>query len=388
VSRQYSPKTFLRQTPKSTLRQYFQAKSITLEVDWEALTPRRIDPLHHAIEALPDEQRDGVERDFRQLFDMADARGRLLLIEQAEVRGEDLASRLEHVENHYEAAMVALLEHPHVFEIAACVHEMDRMGRWRRRSVGKRLRASDDPNDIRTFEDALRSIYNKQGRGRCCHVDRYERRDPLRFCYFAYPEDFPTSDVEYDKRRNFRRVTRRPAMENAFVYDPESGVLEISATGPKKHKEALAEAFCKHILGLEALPPEDGRPRFTLQPAMDPSFEFPIEPEDGVAQVAFKSVRLDYPDADQTRITVNVTRNGTTKALHASMEDKLKFDAYPLSALHPSQGKILAEFKPTNGRRGKRVSATVTYPDRCNLGDDPHEQVLRRILQRAGIAND
>jgi len=388
MSRQYSPKTFLRQTPNPVLRRYFRSKGIDPEVDWDALTPRKIDALFDAIEALPDTQRDAVERDFRRIFDLATPRGRLLLIEQGTELGLGLDERLADMENHYEAAMVAFLDHRDVFEIVSCVHEMDRLGHWRKRRVGERLHATTEPERIEAFEAALRGIYRKQGRGRCCHVDRYQRRDPLRFCYFAYPEDFPTSDVEYDERRNFRRVTRRPVMENAFVYDPESGTLDISATGPREHKEALAEAFCKHILGLAALPPEDGRPRYTLAPAMDPSFEFPIEPEDGVARIEFKSIRLDYPDAEQTRITVSVTPNGTPNAIHTSMRRNLNPGTRPLRDLHPSQGQIVAEFKPVNGRRGKRVNTTITYPDRCSLGDDPHEQVVRHILHRAGLAND
>ena len=385
MSRQYSPKTFLRQTPKPALRRYFVSKGIDLEVDWEALTPRRVDPLFEAVEALPDDVRDSVERDFRQVFDMANARGRLLLIEQGTVLGADLGARLDGVENHYEAAMVAFLEHRDVFELASCVHEMDRLGHWRKRLVGKRLHASEEPERLRAFEEALRRIYRGQGRGRCCHVDRYQRRDPLRFCYFAYPEDFPTSDVEYDERHNFRRVTRRPAMENAFVYDPESGTLDISATGPKEHKEALAEAFCKHILGLAALPPEDGSPRYTLEPAMDPSFEFPIEPGDGIDRMWFKSLRVDVPDSEQTRLTLNVTPNGRPNAIHVSMRRNVNTR---LSELFPSQGVIVAEFKPVKGNRGRRRRATITYPDRCNLGDDPEEQAIRRVLQRAGMAND
>ena len=388
MTRQYSPKTFLRQTPNPVLNQYFEARGLALDVDWKALTPRRIEPLFDAIEALPDDVRDGVERDFRQVFEMANPKGRLLLVEQGEVLGVELAERLAHVANHYEAAMVVFLERNTVFEIASNVHEMHRLGHWRKRSVGKRLHASNHPDNLRAFEAAMRRIYKKQGRGRNCHVDTYQRRDPLRFCYFAYPEDFPTSDIEYDEQHNFQHVARRPALENVFIYDPEAGVVEISATGSRDHKEALAEAFCVHILGLKTLPTENGCAQFTLDPVMDPSFSFPIEPGDSVARMELKSLRLDYPDAEQTRITVNVKPNGTANAIHASMRRALDLSRFPLRNLHPSQGQILVEFKPTNSRRGKKLTFQITSPDRCGLGDDPCEQIARRILRRAGIVND
>jgi len=388
MTRAYAPKTFLRQCPNAVLKMYFETKGIGIEVDWEALTPRKVDPLFDAIEELPDAQRERVERDFRLVFEMATEKGRLLLVEQAEVFGEDLGERFADAENAYEAAMIAFLEHASIFDIASCVHDIFRMGNWRKRTVGERLHATDDPERIQAFEAALKRIYKKQGRGRSCHVDRYQRRDPLRFCYFAYPEDFPTSDVEFDENHNFRRVTRRPALENVFSYDPEAGTLDISATGPKEHKEALAEAFCKHILGLKSLPPEKARPEYTLKPVMDPSFEFPIEPEDGVARVDIKSLRVDYPDPLQTRNTVQTRPNGVGNAIHESMGRTLNLNTYPLERLHPSRAEVIVEFKPVNGRRAKRLNFSITYPDRCGLGDDPQEQIARQILRRAGIAND
>lgn len=388
MTRAYSPKAFLRQCPNNILRAYFLAKGIPIEVNWGMLTPRKVEPLFDAIEKLPDDQRQRVERAFRLVFEMATEKGRLLLVEQADILGVDLGERFADGENAYEAAMIAFLEYPSVFEIASCVHDVFRMGNWRKRTVGERLHASDDPESIEAFASALKRIYQKQGRGRSCHVDRYQRLDPLRFCYFAYPENFSTSDVEYDDEHNFHRVTRRPALENVFTYDPEAGTLDISATGDKEHKEALAEAFCKHILGLKSLPPEKAKPEYTLKPVMDPSFQFPIEPGDGIARVDIKSLRLDYPDAGQTRITVGTKPNGTANAIHESMARTLDLKSFPLDRLHPSRAEVVVEFKPVNGKPVKRLNFPITYPDRCGLGDDPQEQIARQILRRAGIAND
>lgn len=388
MNRAYAPKTFLRQCPNAALKSYFDAKGIPIEIDWEALSPRKIDPLFEAIEDLPDDQRRRVERDFRRIFEMATDRGRLLIVEQAEVLGVELGDGFSDGENAYAAAVIALLEHKTLFDLASCVSDVFRVGNWRKRAVGERLRATDDPEQIQAFAAALKRIYQKQGRGRSCHVDRYQRLDPLRFCYFAYPEDFPTSEVEFDEEHNFRRVTRRPALENVFIYDPEAGTLDISATGPKEHKEALAEAFCKHILELKALPPETARPEYTLKPVMDPAFQFPIEPGDGVARIDIKSLRLDYPDAEQTRVTVNTKPNGSANAIHRSMQRTLDLSSFPLDRLHPSRAEVVIELKPSNGQKAKRLTFPITYPDRCGLGDDPIDQVARQILRRAGIAND
>jgi hypothetical protein len=384
----YAPKTFLRQCPNSALKKYFDTKGVSIELDWKTVTPRKVEPLFDAIEELPDDERKCVERDFRLVFEMATEKGRLLFVEQAEILGVDLGERFADGENAYEAAMIAILEYTRIFEIASCVHDIFRIGNWRKRTVGERLHATDDPERIQAFEAELKRIYKKQGRGRSCHIDRYQRLDPLRICYFAYPEDFPTSDIEFDEQHKFRRVTRRPALENVFVYSPEAGTLDISATGPKEHKESLAEAFCIHILELKALPPEKARPEYTLKPVMDPAFRFPIEPGDGVERIDIKSLRLDYPDAEQTRVTVDTKPNGSANAIHESMKRTLDLTKFPLERLHPSRAEVTVEFKPVNGQRAKRLMFPITYPDRCGLGDDPLDQVARQILRRAGIAND
>jgi len=104
---------------------------------------------------------------------------------------------------------------------------------------------------------------------------------------------------------------------------------------------------------------------------MDPSFECPIEFGDGVARVDIKSLRVDYPDPLHTRNTVQTRPNGVGNAIHESMGRTLNLNTYPLERLHPFRAEVIVEFMPANGRRAKRLNFSITYPDRCGLGDDP-----------------
>src|SRR5690606_25441186 len=101
MTRAYAPKTFLRQCPNDALKAYFDAKGIPIEIDWQSLTPRKIDPLFEATEGLPDNLRQRVDRDFRLVFEMATDKGRLLIIEQADVLGIELGDRVADGENAY-----------------------------------------------------------------------------------------------------------------------------------------------------------------------------------------------------------------------------------------------------------------------------------------------
>ena len=76
MARQYSQRTFLRQTPNAVLKEYFAGKGLLGDVDFDALTKETdIEAVSEAIEALPDAQRAAVEADFEQVNELAYAKG-------------------------------------------------------------------------------------------------------------------------------------------------------------------------------------------------------------------------------------------------------------------------------------------------------------------------
>lgn len=51
--RNYSPKTFLRQTPNKILKEYFARKKLLTDVDFDSLSETGIDSIAQAIDELP-----------------------------------------------------------------------------------------------------------------------------------------------------------------------------------------------------------------------------------------------------------------------------------------------------------------------------------------------
>ena len=73
----YSPKSFLRQAPNELLKRYFQERGLLLDVDFDALEDETdIERVYEAWQALPREQLEEVERDFREIDEAIEKHGR------------------------------------------------------------------------------------------------------------------------------------------------------------------------------------------------------------------------------------------------------------------------------------------------------------------------
>jgi hypothetical protein len=245
---------------------------------------------------------------------------------------------------------------------------------------------------IQCFNDGLRvallAIFKEEGRGARCHIETLDRRDPERFCCFAYPEDYPKTDLGYDDQDRFSRHTRRTATEIVFVYQPEEGVLEMVASGDKKRKEKIAEAFCKHILGLNALPDARSNPPYNLDVLKRGDFAFRTEAEDNVESVELRLLRFDLPGKGYRRLVLSGRPTpDVPNVLRSLIEEAINTAKLPLTELLVSQARLSFKFRGQNGKRGKTLTFEVTYPDRCNLKDQGYDEVARKYLAKWGIAS-
>lgn len=393
MARQYSAKNFIRKVPNPLLEQYFRERRIDLGVDWDDLDETDAAPVFDAIQALPDAQRGAVESDFTMINELACGAGVRSILEEAAFWGKDWSADFEAMENDYERAFWTFLNEPRRFEVAGAFHVMDRFSGWWRRFVGKRLEPATDSAALEEFGRRLQSYYRRQGRGRYCHVDVYQRHDPERFCFFAYPEDIATSDLGYEDGGKFTRRPRRSAFELIFVYRPEDGHIEMHAQGVKEVKEELAEIFCTTILGLKALPDNSGREPYNLNCLKDGNFPFNTEPKDQVLDVELKLLRLDLP-FDKTkgsgrRIVLSAASlPEAPNALHRLLEEAINQRRVPLDDVVISQAKLKFTFRAVDGRQPKTLTFEITYPDRCTLKDDHYDQIAKKCLKRWGIARD
>lgn len=388
MRRDYSPRTFFRQTPNALLKEYFAKKNLLGDIDFDNLGETEIDPIFEAMDKLDANNRNKIEADFRQIYQMACEKGILVLIEEAGsvFHNIDLLPVFETMKNDYERASWVFLNHPVVFEISCDLAYMDSLGSWSSRKVGAGLSPAVEEKDKRNLAEGVSEFYKKQGRGHRCHVDNYLRQQPERHCYFVYPEDYATTELGFNDGGDFYHRLRKPAFEVIFVYRPEGGVLEVSAKGGKKVVEALQEIFCKTILGLDGLP-ELEKQHFDLSKLKDKALAFVTDPADGIEKVILRMLRLDLPGIGNRRVTLEANSRNDEQAVHTLIEKALNKSNVAIDEAVIAKAKIQIKFAGRDGKRGKSLMFEISNVDRCTLRDDPLDQIAKRYIEKWGLVS-
>ena len=125
MARQYSRKSFLRQALNALLKRYLAERALGRTIQWDALPERMTDDIHRVIGTAPERKRSEIDRDFREIQDLADEGGANALISEGldrhhnDGRGVDLAPTLAAVKTPLHFAFLVFLEHRDVFNVAS-----------------------------------------------------------------------------------------------------------------------------------------------------------------------------------------------------------------------------------------------------------------------------
>jgi hypothetical protein len=111
--RNYSTRDFFRQMPNALLARYFQGQGLFDDVDFAKMKEGKPDELFAAWLALPDNQRNAMDAEFRDIFEMSCEKGFRAIIAEATWHMQEeqdvLVSFIEilsALSSHYERAMI------------------------------------------------------------------------------------------------------------------------------------------------------------------------------------------------------------------------------------------------------------------------------------------
>jgi len=378
---QYSHKHFFRQVPQNQLASYFAAKGIDLGVDFTELNRKQVDSLFVAFTGLPEEKQTAVEAEFQDIHAMACAGGIAALIDEAYFYKDDtFVERVSEFEGFHAKVMWAFLE-KHTYWLGATMFlHADNVSSsyWKRRNDLPHVPPNVDESAIKDLANTISAFFHKnEGRGRNCQVEVYRRHNKEYF--FAYPEDFGLSAVEWESD-TLKSRARHPAFEIIFVYCESEGALDIYAPKNTKAVPELQKIFASTILNLETL--NNGKINklvYDLDPLSDAEFTFKIEPESGIEQIIVTQLRLTLKHGSKRRISLEADTKNNPQAIYDLLKE-LNPPAYFVT-----QTRVKVIFEPTVGRRAKTRSFNITYPNSCALGHDGDDLKIREILEKSGI---
>lgn len=140
MARHYSTKDFFRQMPNALLARYFGARGLFADLDFPAMKETRPDALFAAWLYLSDVQRNTMDAEFRDIFEMSGEKGFRAILDEAEWQLREtpeafaaLVETLSDLPNHYERAMRTFLDHGEFWKGATRFHHADTLPYWRKR---------------------------------------------------------------------------------------------------------------------------------------------------------------------------------------------------------------------------------------------------------------
>jgi hypothetical protein len=378
---QYSHKQFFRRVPHFLLHDYFKEKTIDLDIDFSELKEKDVDSLFSAFIGLTPELQATIEAEFQDVNALACEGGIAALVDEAGFHNDDaFIEGIVVIEGFHAKSMWAFLNKPKYWRGATMFLHADNVSPsyWKKRNDLPNLPPQLDDDDIHALAKAISAyFFYKEGRGKNCIVELYRRNQKEYF--FAYPEDFAQSAVEW-VGGTLKSQAHHPAFEIIFVYSEAEGSLDIYAPKNSKAIADLQAMFAKNILKLATLPEGKIDKRvYELAPVVEENFEFKIEPASGIDSVLVTKLRVTLKHDKKKRITIEADAHKDTEAVY-SLLAKLNLPAY-----YVSQVTLKVIFETIGNRRAKTRTVNITHPNSCALNHDGNDLKIRQMLAKSGL---
>jgi len=342
----------------------------------------QIEPVFAAWQAMPERDRLTVQVILQDVNELADERGLNVLVEEVRRRAPERVGELAALEGRHDKAMWVYLNLPEAFDEAAMFARADALaaGRyWIKRNSLPQLTLDADEKLRTSLADAMTEFYwPTQMRGQHCSVEHYRRANGTDY-FFAYLDDYPDSHVIFDDAGRMQKRYDRSAFTNVFAYCPTDGTLELFAKGGRKVVGPLQTLFCKAVLDTDVDPADPAETAYQLDHLKNRSVALPTDPQDRIAEVQVRSLRLEVVGAPRRRITLDADPQGHRGDIYQMIDNYLNADALPSATLRVTHVKFCLTFMNEGQGRAKTLTFNVG-PNSCDLKSKPED--MRAVGER------
>ena len=174
MARHYSTRDFFRQTPNVLLARYFEGRGLFGDLDFATMKEGKPDELFAAWLALPDNQRNSMDAEFRNICEMSCEKGFRAIIDEATWQLQEepdaimsFIEMLSALSNHYERAMITFLDHKDFWKGATLFYHADTLPYWRKRKNLSNQPAAVDDASLQQLAGLIRNYFHHtEGRGK------------------------------------------------------------------------------------------------------------------------------------------------------------------------------------------------------------------------------
>ena len=297
---------------------------------------------------------------------------------------EDLVQRLGGMASHLDRAFWTFLHRPQYWELACLLAGADAIGTaaWEKHPRVPRVPPRIDDEALKTFAGALGHYFHTmEGRGHRCDVKVCDRGAALLyvFCLLEQPS---RADPEW-RPEGLRRRTHKPVQPLTFMYSNADGELDTYLRAKPRVVWDVTALFAQHILGVKKLePPPKGYGVYRLDSFKRRGTAFSYGPESGITMVAVRKLRLTPKMGPKLHVILEANPVGLHEPVYDALE---RLQTLSLDDVDVTQVELKVVFDRTTYRKKRTVSPTITVPNRCSLGYDDRELVVRKMLIASGI---
>ena len=383
----YSTRSFFRQMPNDLLARYFKGRGLLGDFDFASLEDT--ERLFTAWLELAEKDRNAMEAEFREIFQMSCEKGVAAIIDEARWRWQDDPSRLTAfvealsiLPGHSDRAMVTFLDYPECWAGATRFYHADALPHWRKRKHLGHRPAAVDAASLEHLAELIRTYFHRsEGRGNHCVVESH-RRGELDY-FFAYPEDYSRQDIEWVDGA-FGQRPHNPTFEVIFVYSREQGTLDLNFRGPYRTVEPLQGMFATAILKLARLPPDPtDESVYDLEPLGRRGFGFVYDIGSGIEKVVVTKLGLSSQLREGDRISLEADASENPGAVYDLLEQAAR--AMPLNLYRITEVELAAWVAMDVEKPAAKVPIRITHPNSCSLKYDERDLTLRAMLEVSGI---
>lgn len=167
--------------------------------------------------------------------------------------------------------------------------------------------------------------------------------------------------------------TKRPVVEAALIYEPESGAIECIAS-QRTMREEIVQSFGETLLGCDGAFKLRSMRLYDLG-VLRERRRFDTEPDDGIEDVAVSMLRLHPVNSTAERITVEKTAEAD-RDIWSIVAENLGDQAL-LTDYWIGQARLVIHYKTAESNRVRRLPITITHPYRSTIKE---QREIERML--------
>jgi hypothetical protein len=395
MARPFDLKKQLKLHDRTLLRRLFAEHGVLADVPWDDVRPHDVEPIVARWPAVPDDRRRHLEVVLQDVNELAQERCQRVLVEDLDECRPDAREAFRAWPGQHDRALWAYLDAREVFDGAATFARAEALrggqfaNRWN--SLPKEP-LEFTPDRKAALERGIRDFYREKELrdDRCCvhHARRANGAD----YFYAYIPEWADKRLGFDAAGELQAYEQKYAFHNVFVFEPADGSLEIVARGGKKVQLPLRRAFCDAVLGLKVEDTDPIRRSYYLDHLLDPAFAFATEPDDRVAAVRLRRLRV-LPIVDRPALEGAELRLKEVASLDEVRTAAARFcAAFDLerSQVAVVQAGIQIEFQREGRARPRSMTFNVSTPTTCDLKSKPDDVrvVGERCIRRWRILRD